>query len=300
VASVLRPTRRRVHVNDDSRRWDGFGARPDDIFVTSPPKSGTTWTQGIVASLLWPDGDAPAPAFDLAPWVDARTGPVEDVLAALDGLTHRRMIKSHSPADCVPVFTACRYLAVYRDARDALVSWANHRHHMRPEVVEVLNARAAVDGVAPWPPVWDGDLDTLFDEWVDWGTPMEHLATWWPLRHEPFVLLVHYADLVADLDGEMRRIADFLDLRVPADRWDDVVRRCRFDAMQASHEASPVLSKAFDEGARSFFHRGTSGRGQEVLTEAQQRRHAALVRALLPEDAARWLERGSLASGRRP
>ena len=57
-------------MNDDSRRWEGFVARPDDIFISSPPKSGTTWTQGIVGSLLWPYGDAPAPAFDLAPWLD--------------------------------------------------------------------------------------------------------------------------------------------------------------------------------------------------------------------------------------
>ena len=27
--------------------------------------------QGIVTSLLWPHGDAPAPAFDLSPWLDA-------------------------------------------------------------------------------------------------------------------------------------------------------------------------------------------------------------------------------------
>jgi aryl sulfotransferase len=287
-------------VNDDSRRWERFVARPDDIIITSPPKSGTTWTQGIVGSLLWPHGDAPAPAFDLAPWLDARVGPVDDMLALLDGLSYRRLIKTHSPADCIPIFTDCRYLAVYRDGRDALVSWANHRRTMRPEVVETLNARAAADGVAPWPPVWDGDMDTLFDEWVDWGTPMEHLASWWSFRSEPFVLFVHYADLLADLDGEMRRIADFLGVDVPAHLWDDVVRRCRFDAMKSDHAASPVLTRAFSDGAQDFFHQGTNGRWRDVLTDAQLQRHDELVRDLLPEEAARWLERGSLALGARP
>jgi hypothetical protein len=37
-----------------------------------------------------------------------------------------------------------------------------------------------------------------------------------------------------------------------------------------------------------------------VLTEAQLHRHEGLMRDLLPEDAARWLEHGSLALGRRP
>ena len=300
MGSVLPPTRRRNHVNDDSQRWERFVARPDDIFISTPPKSGTTWVQGIVGSLLWPNGNAPAPAFDLAPWLDARVGPVEEMLAMLDGLPYRRLIKTHSPADCTPVFTDCRYLAVYRDGRDALMSWANHRRTMRPEVVETLNARAAVDDVLPWPPVWHGDMDQLFDEWVDWGTPMEHLASWWPLRSEPFVLLVHYADLLADLDGEIRRIADFLGVDVPTHLWGDVVRRCEFETMKSDHEASPVLSNAFAGGARAFFHQGTNGRWRAVLTEAQLQRHEDLVHDLLPDDAARWLERGSLALGRRP
>ena len=38
-------------------------------------------------------------------------------------------------------------------------------------------------------------LDVRRDEWVDWGTPMEHLASWWPLRHEPFVLLVRQGNV---------------------------------------------------------------------------------------------------------
>ena len=178
MAPVLRPTRRRIHVLDDSRRWDGFVPRLDDIFITTPAKSGTTWTQGIVSALLWPNGDAPEPAFDLAPWLDSRGGSIDELYARLDAMAHRRVIKTHSPADCTPIFTECRYIAVYRDGRDALVSWANHRREMRPHILEVLNPQAAADGVAPWPPVWKGDMDELFDEWVDWGTPMDHLATW--------------------------------------------------------------------------------------------------------------------------
>jgi len=300
MAPVRPATRLHQHVFDDSRRWERFTPRPDDIFITSPPKSGTTWMQGIVASLLWPHGDAPAPAFELSPWLDARIVPVDDVVARLDAIPHRRFIKTHSPADCTPIFTGCRYLAVYRDGRDALVSWANHRRTMRPEVLETLNPLAARDGVAPWPPVWDGDLDHLFDEWVGWGTPMDHLASWWPHRHEPFVLLVHFADLTHDLGGEMRRIAEFLDVDVPSALWTDVVKRCRFEAMRSQHQASQALNRSFHDGATSFFDEGTNGRWRAQLSEAQLRRHERLVAERLPEEAARWLEHGSLALGQRP
>ncbi|HWE55588.1 MAG TPA: sulfotransferase domain-containing protein [Acidimicrobiales bacterium] len=300
MGPVLPATRCRQHVFDDSRRWDQFTARSDDIFITTPPKSGTTWTQGIVASLLWPHGDAPGPAFELSPWLDARIVPVEDTMARVDAIPHRRFIKTHSPADCTPIFTECRYLAVYRDGLDALMSWANHRRKMRPEVIGALNAIASCDGVTAWPPVWEGDLDQLFDEWVDWGTPMEHLASWWPNRHEPFVLLVHYADLIGDLDGEMRRIADFLEIDIPASLWADVVERCSFEAMKAQHQASTILNQAFSDGATAFFNRGMNGGGRADLSEAHLRRHHQLTAEHLPEDAAEWLEHGSLALGQRP
>ena len=42
------------------------------------------------------------------------------------------------------------------------------------------------------------------------------VAGWWPLRHEPNVLLLHYADIKRGGAKVLRRIADFLGTR--ADR----------------------------------------------------------------------------------
>lgn len=296
---TLHPTRHRIHLPDDSRRWDRYVPRPDDIFISTPPKSGTTWTQGIVASLLWPNGDAPAPAFDMSPWFDMRLIPLDGLLDQLEATPHRRFVKTHSPADCIPIYTDCRYLAVYRDPRDAFVSWGNHRATMIPAAVERMNADAASDGVTPWPPVWNGDFELLFAEWVDWGTPMNHLASWWPHRREPFALLVHYADLVRDLEGEMRRIADFIGVDVSEDLWPDVVARCRFDAMRAGH-ATSTMSLGFIGGAETFFDKGPSRRWEDALSDSLVRRLDKLAAAQLPEDAAEWLAAGSLALGRRP
>jgi hypothetical protein len=74
------------------------------------------------------------------------------------------------------------------------------------------------------------------------------------------VLLVHYADLIRDLGGEMRRIADFLDVDIPTALCSEVVERCRFEAMKSQHEASGFLNQAFPEGATAFFNLGTNGR----------------------------------------
>jgi hypothetical protein len=67
--------------------------------------------------------------------------------------------------------------------------------------------------------------------------------------------------------------------------------------MKSQHEASAILKQAFPEGATAFFNQGTNGRWRAQLSEAQLRRHEQLTAERLPEDAALWLEHGSLALG---
>ena len=299
MAGIRQPTSEHRRSIEDSLRWRGFEHRPDDIFISTPPKSGTTWMQGIVSSLLWPAGDAPGDRNSQSPWVDARFVPVDAILAHLDQQEHRRFIKTHSPADCVPIFEECTYITVYRDGRDALMSWANHRAAMRSDVIERLNESAEEEGLRQLPP-WSGDMDELFDQWEADCSPIRHLASWWPLRHEGFSYFAHYSDLKADLEGEMRRLAAFLGIDVPDDLWPAVVQRCGLDEMREQARGGSRVNMIFENGADSFFHKGTNGRWRGVLTQAQLDRYDALVTAQLPHDAAQWLEAGSLATGNRP
>jgi aryl sulfotransferase len=299
MTTLRAPERAKISYLEDSRRWSRIERRPDDIVISTPPKSGTTWMQGIVTALLWPEGDAPDAPASLSPWVDFRLPPIDELVARLDAQDHRRFLKTHTSADGFPVDTDGKTIVVYRDGRDALMSWSNHRATTRPELVELLNQLAADDGVEPLPPIWTGDMDQLFDEWVRDCSPIEHLDGWWPLRHEPFVLFVHYNDLSADLPGEMRRIADFLELDVADAHWNGAVGRCRIDAMRTEAAGAGLHDLGFVGGASSFFHQGTNGRWVGTLTDAQLARCDALV-AELPVDAARWLEHGSLALGARP
>ena len=300
MGGIRQPTAQHVSAIEDSRRWARFQHRPDDIFVSTPPKCGTTWMQGIIASLLWADRSDPPGPWSHSPWVDVRSRPIDDVMTELDAQDHRRFIKTHSPADCVPIFEECTYVTVYRDGRDALVSWGNHRAKMRPEVMDLLNATASTDGIEPLPRSWSGDMDELFDEWVATGSAIRHLASWWPLRHEPFVHFVHYNDLTADLEGEMRRLADTLAIDVSESHWPAVVERCGLAQMRDAAKRSARFELGFEGGADSFFHKGTNGRWKQTLTTEQLARYDRLVADALPPDAADWLTQGSLATGHRP
>ncbi len=278
-------------VTTDNRRWDDFVARPDDIFVCTPPKCGTTWMQTIVASLLWPQGDAPDSVMTLSPWVEAKFLDWAEIRARYEAQTHRRFIKSHTPADGIPFFPEAKYLFVGRDGRDVFMSMCHHREVFRNDLRESLNVRALAEGVPPMPP-WNGDVHGFFAGWLADAALLHHVASFWQHRRDPNVLFVHYADLKADLAGEMRRVAAFLDLEPPASLWPAVVERCTFEAMRA-RPAEIGSFWNFEGGAESFLFKGTNGRWRDVLSSEEVSAYARRVAELLPPDAADWLEHGS-------
>lgn len=293
------PAARHVTAIEDSRRWRHVTRRAGDIIISTPPKSGTTWMQGIVRSLLWPQGPPPD-GQGTSPWVDMRATPIEQLVDSIEAQQHRRFLKTHSPGDCLPFDPRCRYILVYRDPRDALASWANHRADMRPEILEGLNALAAKDGIAPIEPVWNGNLHDLYDEWSETTSPVRHLVGWWPRRHAENLLFVHYADLMHDLEAEMKRIASFLNLAIDAESWPALAQRCGLDSMRAKADGAGRMDYTFARGASSFFYKGGIGRWRNVLPPAVAARCESLVADGLPGDAAEWLISGSTEVGRSP
>jgi hypothetical protein len=105
------------------------------------------------------------------------------------------------------------------------------------------------------------------------------------------VVLVHYNDLLADLDGEMRRLAAALHIDVPEREWPRLVEAARFDAMRArTDELVPDTLGVLRDRSR-FFRGGTSGEGRELLSRDELARYRARVRQLAPPGLAAWLVR---------
>ncbi|MGA7545342.1 MAG: sulfotransferase domain-containing protein [Methyloceanibacter sp.] len=111
-----------------------------------------------------------------------------------------------------------------------------------------------------------------FREWLKGdGYPFwsfwENVRSWWAIRGEPNVMLLHFADLKRDLPGEIRKIAAFLDLPLDEARFPAILEHCSFDYMKSHATKSVPLGGAFWEGgAETFIHRGTNGRWRDVLT----------------------------------
>ena len=274
----------------DNRRWAQFKPRPDDIFVCTPAKCGTTWTQTIVANLLWPRGDIPGPIMMLSPWIEAEFMPAEVMHPMIEAQTHRRFMKSHTAADGIPFFDDAKYIVVGRDGLDAFMSFTNHIERMKG--LDDLKAKAKEAGL-PDLQEYDGDLHAFFDRWLADDDHFFHIiATYWERRKQSNILFLHFNDLKADLSGEMRRIADFLGIDVPISLWDQVVDRCTFESMRENDEMLGPLDVMFEGGTKGFIFKGTNGRWRDVLTSDEVARYQKRACECLPAEAIDWLEHG--------
>lgn len=290
----------------DSARWRDVRLRPGDVVISTAPKCGTTWTQMICVLLVLQRADIGAPLSVVSPWVDMLTAPIGDVIALLEAQRHRRVIKTHTPLDGLPRHDGVTYICVGRDPRDTALSMEGHRENMDLERFRAARAEtAAVDGDAglPPPPPADRPLDQRerFWRWVDDETPppdassslvrtLRHLETFWAVRNEPGIVLLHYDELSADLEGEMRALADRLRIEVPEDRWPELVEAAGFAAMKRRAGALAPTSggRSLWRDPGQFFRRGTSGQWRELLDADDVERYRRRVEGLVAPDLASW------------
>jgi aryl sulfotransferase len=297
TAPIVWPRKTREFQNHhfDSTVWNHFVFRDDDVVISTYAKSGTTWTQQIVGQLLF-GGPADVPVNALSPWLDLRVPTAAEKLALLEAQTHRRFVKTHLPVDALVYSPRAKYLYIGRDGRDVLWSLHNHHVHANAEFYALLNDTPGRVGPPIAPPTPDARqyfLDWLerdgFPFWPFW----ENVRSWWAIRDLPNLLLVHFADLKADPEREIRRIAAFLEVPIYPERWPAILEHCSFDWMKRHADLSaPLGGTVWDGGARTFINRGINGRWRDVLTAADVARYEAMAERELGVECARWLATG--------
>jgi aryl sulfotransferase len=287
----------------NSAKWDAFVPRQDDIILATSYKAGTTWLQGICAALVFQKPQPPVAQDELSPWFDSNFAPLDTVVSQIASLQNRRYIKTHCPLDGIKFFEDVKYIFVGRDGRDVFMSMWNHWNNMTPELMDHLNNAPDLQGQPMVKP--PESVNDAFDEWlrrgsVDWeqdGYPfwshLHHAQSWWDYRELPNILFVHFSDLLADLDGEMRRISAYLDISVNEEIWPQLVEGVSFKQMKANAlKMAPGATHGAWKDNSNFFHKGTNRRWEGVLTDAQVAEYEQLAQRQLTVELNRWLESG--------
>jgi hypothetical protein len=224
--------------------------------------------------------------------------PRDEVHARLAAQPHRRFIKTHTPLDGIPIDPRASYLVAARHPLDAAVSLFHQSANLdRARIAELTGAPTPAGAHRPAGSVRDAllawiDRDVAPADALD-SLPgvMWHLRDAWRRRHADNVVLAHYADLVADLDGEMRRLAHRLSIEVPERRWPGLVRAAGFASMRDRADRLAPDPAGILKDSTAFFRRGGSGEGRGLLTDEEHARYLARAAALAPADLLAWLHR---------
>jgi aryl sulfotransferase len=296
----------------DSARWDGFTFRDGDIVISTPVRSGTTWMQTICALLVFGTPEFGSGLDELSPWLDSLMQPHASMVSDLEAQRHRRFMKSHTPLDGLPFEAGVSYVCVGRDPRDVGISFGNFIANMDPRAVQRAREAAiglpAMDEISAYLSAPDevSERDG-FRRWMLDDTPvadsgpslrltLHHLATFWDVCDSSNVILVHYDDLKADLPGEMRRLAQRLDITVPESAWPSLERAATFEEMQENAgRLVPESGLAIWRDERRFFNRGVSGQWRGVLADDDLREYASRAAELAAPDLLGWVHRSRLA-----
>jgi len=299
------PQRTRVYQNHhlDSTRWDAIALRPGDIVISTAYKAGTTWTQTIVGNLIFWGREFPEVLLQASPWVDMRVLPLDEVRATLEAQQHRRFMKTHLPLDGLPYREDLQYIMVGRDPRDVFMSLWNHYRNYTPLAVQLFNELPGRVG-DPFPSCPE-DIHELWSTWISrgwfewendgwpWFSLLHHAQSYWNHRELPNLHFVHYADLKADLEREIRRIAGFLGIEHTDEAFRGITEAVRFENVKKNPERIVGdMSPFFEGGAQTFLYKGTNGRWKDVLSEFELAQYRAAMERTLDPACARWLEKG--------
>jgi len=285
------PERSRVYRGriTNSTIWERFPLRPGDVFVVTPPKCGTTWTQAIILMLIHGRIGMDKVLDEVSLWVDCGFRDVDERAAVLTAQDHRRCIKSHTPFDGITYDPACTYFAVYRHPLDVHFSMRRFALSMN---VDLMNDRFPAD-------VSEGFRMFLDDRSKDGGNDdmtldsiTYHFQSFRRWAHLSNVHLIHYADLQRDLKGQVMRIARTIGCDHPDGFLDEVVEGSRFETMKENARISVRENNSVLDDPSSFFASGTSNKWERHLTPEEVARYDRRIRELLSEADVHWLEWG--------
>jgi aryl sulfotransferase len=268
--------------------------RDGDVVVSVPAKSGTTWAMNIVHQLRSGGDPTFADIYAEVPWLEIVPRPdtdPSDLVSAFDVIPGdtRRALKSHAAPPTLPFQRSgagpdVRYLVVVRNPDEAVASF-------RPFISAHSDA---------WFDLWQfdktaiigPDFETFFAGFASHVLVPKifgFLAAWWPLRHEPNVMLVHYGDLKRDPDASIRQIAEFLDIDVPEPSWPAILEYTSFAWMKAHEEKFELRSVSdtpiLEPGA--MLRKGQSGTsGEDGITSQMSEAIAELGHTILTDRGA--------------
>lgn len=229
-----------------------YQPRPNDVFVVTYPKCGTTWMMQIVLLILH-EGQLPATTEEYYAYM-----PYLEMLGAevVEKMPRPSPIRSHLPFDMIPFVNHAKYIYVARNPKDCCVSLYHHTK------------------MFPTYRFSKGTFDDFFKVFLkgetDYNDYFDHLLSWYEHRDDDNVFFITYEQLKDDTEGAVLQIADFL-----GEKYGKLLR-----------ENTDILEKILHLSSFDFMKQDTF----ESWKEALKIKPKALTNSKLPPGLLSWAE----------
>jgi hypothetical protein len=221
---------------------------PDDVFLTSYPRSGNTWTRFLVGNLIYEN--EPVNFLNVERLVP-------DMYKTADWVLRRRprprTVKSHECFD--PRYPKVIYIV--RDPRDVAVS--NYHWEMK---LRSVPENYPIDKFVP---EW---MNRRF--WPRIGSWADHVNSWLSTRQgSNTFLLVRYEELSTNTHQELQRVAEFLGIAATPGRLDRAIELSSADHMRALEktQGGRWVATTRTRQDKPFVRKAASGGWRSVLPD---------------------------------
>ncbi|KAF5907164.1 sulfotransferase family cytosolic 2B member 1-like, partial [Clarias magur] len=216
-----------LHSHDSLKDFESFQLQDDDVIIVTYPKSGTTWMQEILPSLL--NGGDPTPVLTIPNWL--RVPWLEEVYIAevIDRLSAPRAFTSHMPYNLMPssLFSSkAKVIYLRRNPKDVAVS--NYYFNQ-------------MGSFLPDPGTFEEFTDNFLTGNVIFGKWTDHVKGWRKADLGDRILYVTYEEMFQDVCGVIERLLHFLGRQLSEDALKRVIEQCTFKSMQQNKMSNYTL-----------------------------------------------------------
>lgn len=238
-----------------------YQPQPQDVFVATQMRCGTTWMQQVVYQIVTRGrGEFTEPGrthlYAISPWIEAANS-VSMADAPIVGARPTRIVKTHLPASHCPYSPDARYIYVARHPVSCFASIVDFNRSMLGPLLpppDTMVAWYCSDGMywRPWPAHVDG--------WWQWSESRDN------------VLFVHFEEMTRDLGAVVDRVAALLGVQLTAGERQRIVDKSSFKYMKDQEEffemAPPTM---FSVAGGRFMASGKEKRHEDVKPAVRDR-----------------------------
>ncbi|XP_036619702.1 sulfotransferase 1E1 [Trichosurus vulpecula] len=241
---------------------EGFEARPDDLLISTYPKSGTTWVSEML-DLIYNNGDVEKckrdAIFNRVPFMELIIPGFVNGIKQLEELKSPRLVKTHLPVELLPSSlwkNDCKMIYVARNAKDVAVSYYYFYQMAK---------------MHPDPGTWEEFLETFMTGKACFGSWYDHVKGWWEKKKDYRILYLFYEDMKEDPKRELLKVLKFLEKDLPEEIVNKILYHTSFNIMKQNPATNYTTApeKEMDHSVSPFMRKGISGDWKNQFTVAQ-------------------------------